>query len=49
MGWQLLLQIDSEMVNANMMWGDGGRLYLMIHETDLLRNNFDHVIGIIQS
>ncbi|MBA4074451.1 MAG: hypothetical protein C0508_05360 [Cyanobacteria bacterium PR.023] len=37
--WQLLLQIDSD-DNANMMWGDAGRLYFWIKDEDLAARHF---------
>ncbi len=37
--WQLLLQIDSD-DNANMMWGDAGRLYFWIKDEDLAAQRF---------
>ena len=45
--WRLLLQIDSE-DRAGMMWGDGGRIYFMIHKDDLRRRQFDNVVLILQ-
>ena len=39
--WKLLLQIDSEN-NADMMWGDAGRLYFWIRDEDLANLNFDN-------
>ena len=40
--WRLLLQIDSE-EDAGMMWGDVGKLYFMIRESDLKALRFDRV------
>lgn len=37
--WRLLLQVDSEEA-AGMMWGDVGRLYYWIRESDLRSANF---------
>jgi uncharacterized protein YwqG len=45
--WRLLLQVDSE-DRAGMMWGDGGRIYFMVHKDDLLRRCFDKVVLILQ-
>ena len=38
--WKLLLQVDSE-DRADMMWGDVGRLYFLIHKTALEKRQFD--------
>jgi len=38
--WRLLLQIDSN-EDAEMMWGDCGRLYFWIKEQDLKNKDFD--------
>lgn len=38
--WVLLLQIDSD-DDANMMWGDVGRIYYCIRREDLLKRNFN--------
>ena len=38
--WRLLLQLDSD-EHAEMMWGDAGRLYFWIRETDLRTQRFD--------
>jgi uncharacterized protein YwqG len=40
--WQVLLQIDSEDA-AGMMWGDSGRIYYLIHQSDLEEHRFDNV------
>jgi uncharacterized protein YwqG len=40
--WQLLLQLDSE-DQAGMMWGDMGKLYFTIRETDLKSLSFEQV------
>lgn len=37
--WELLLQIDSD-ENAQMMWGDLGRVYFLIRKQDLAQRNF---------
>jgi uncharacterized protein YwqG len=38
--WQLLLQVDSD-ERANMMWGDVGRIYFLIHKSALAERRFD--------
>jgi len=40
--WMLLFQIDSD-DNADMMWGDCGRIYFTIKKSDLKNLNFDAV------
>lgn len=40
--WMLLFQIDSD-DNANMMWGDIGRIYFTIKKQDLKNKNFDTI------
>lgn len=45
--WRLLLQIDSN-DEANMMWGDVGRLYFWIKKEDLLNKNFEKAWFILQ-
>ena len=40
--WELLLQVDSEQ-SADIVWGDGGRLYYLIRRDDLLRRDFSTV------
>jgi uncharacterized protein YwqG len=45
--WQLLLQIDSD-DNAQMTWGDAGRLYFWIRKQDLQKRNFENVWMILQ-
>jgi len=40
--WQLLLQVDCE-PNADMDWGDSGRVYFLIHKLDLENRRFDKV------
>ncbi len=39
--WNLLLQIDSD-DNAEMMWGDAGRLYFWIRDQDLVSRDFSN-------
>ena len=38
--WDLLLQVDSE-GGIGMQWGDGGRLYFLIHKDDLRQHRFE--------
>jgi uncharacterized protein YwqG len=38
--WELLLQVDSE-GGIGMQWGDGGRLYFLIHKDDLRQRRFE--------
>lgn len=45
--WKLLLQIDSD-DNTGMMWGDGGRLYYWIRESDLAALKFENTWLILQ-
>ena len=45
--WQLLLQIDSD-DQAGMMWGDSGRLYFWIRDTDLIEHHWDRVWMVLQ-
>lgn len=45
--WKLLLQVDTD-DNAEMMWGDMGRLYFWIREEDLARRDFDKAWMILQ-
>ena len=45
--WQLLLQVDSD-DRTQMMWGDSGRLYYWIRESDLKTGNFDDVWVVLQ-
>ncbi len=40
--WKLLFQIDSD-DHLEFSWGDWGRIYFFIHETDLKNCNFDKV------
>ncbi len=44
--WRLLLQLDSD---ETLMWGtDSGRLYLMVHESDLAAGDFSRVVALTQ-
>lgn len=44
--WRLLLQLDSD---DTRMWGtDTGRLYLLIHEADLVAGDFSRVVALTQ-
>lgn len=45
--WRLLLQIDSD-DDADMMWGDCGRIYYWIREDDLRAHDFDKCWLILQ-
>lgn len=45
--WMLLFQIDSDN-NANMMWGDVGRVYFTIKKEDLANGNFDNIWTVFQ-
>lgn len=45
--WMLLLQVDSD-DNAEMMWGDAGRIYYWIRKEDLENQDFDKVWTILQ-
>jgi len=45
--WELLLQLDS-IEDAQMMWGDAGRLYFWIPRKELEKLNFDAVWMIMQ-
>lgn len=40
--WLLLLQIDSQ-DETGMMWGDMGRLYFMVKQSDLESSSFDNI------
>ena len=40
--WRLLLQVDTDEDNPGWMWGDCGRLYFWIKESDLDNLNFDN-------
>jgi uncharacterized protein YwqG len=46
--WQLLLQVDSEF-NADIAWGDSGRLYFLIHKDDLRERRFEKTFLTMQS
>ncbi len=41
-GWQLLLQVDTD-DDADMMWGDVGKLYFLMRPADLEAGNFGEV------
>ncbi len=45
--WKLLLQLDSDN-DAGLSWGDAGRLYFWIRETDLSARRFDRCWAILQ-
>jgi uncharacterized protein YwqG len=45
--WRMLLQIASD-ENAQMMWGDLGKLYFWIRESDLAVRNWDGVWMVLQ-
>jgi uncharacterized protein YwqG len=45
--WRLLLQLDSD-ERAGMMWGDAGRLYFWIRDSDLREHRFDRAWLILQ-
>jgi uncharacterized protein YwqG len=45
--WKLLFQLDSD-DNADMMWGDSGMLYFMIHQADLREWRFDRTWMVFQ-
>ncbi len=45
--WKLLLQLDSDN-KVNFMWGDVGRLYFFIRNSDLAVRNFDNVWMVLQ-
>jgi uncharacterized protein YwqG len=45
--WRLLLQLDSD-ENADLMWGDCGRLYFWVREEDARNADFSNVWLILQ-
>ena len=45
--WMLLLQVDTD-DNAEMMWGDAGRIYYWIRKQDLENKDFDKAWTILQ-
>lgn len=45
--WRLLLQVDTD-DDANMQWGDDGRLYLWMRHDDLAARAFDQAWGTLQ-
>ena len=45
--WDLLLQVDSE-EETGMLWGDAGRLYFLIHRSDLAKRCFENAWMIFQ-
>jgi uncharacterized protein YwqG len=45
--WMLLFQLDTD-EDAEMMWGDCGRLYFVIKKDDLKRRNFDATWAFLQ-
>ena len=45
--WRLLLQLDSD-ETSDMMWGDFGRLYFWIRESDARASRFENVWMILQ-
>ena len=45
--WRLLFQVDSEDA-AGMMWGDVGRLYYWIRDSDLRSSNFENCWMVLQ-
>lgn len=46
--YRLLLQVDSDRRTA-MSWGDGGRLFYWIRQSDLKKRDFTRVIGSLES
>jgi uncharacterized protein YwqG len=46
--WLLLLQLDSHETEANMMWGDMGRLYFWIPRAALVARDFTQVWQVLQ-
>ena len=45
--WRLLLQIDSD-DDAEMMWGDVGRLYFLMNKDDLIAERFEKAWMVLQ-
>jgi uncharacterized protein YwqG len=45
--WQLLLQVDSD-PDAQMMWGDGGRLYFWMTEDAIRRRDWESAWMVLQ-
>jgi uncharacterized protein YwqG len=45
--WRLLLQIDSE-EDAQMMWGDGGRIYYWMHKDAMRERQWDEARLVLQ-
>ena len=45
--WTLLFQIDSD-ENADILWGDYGKVYFAIKKDDLAAGNFDNIWGVLQ-
>ena len=45
--WRLLLQVDTD-DDAEMMWGDCGRLYYWIRQQDLQARDFDRSWMVLQ-
>ncbi len=48
LGWQLLLQVDSD-DQAGMRWGSSGRLYFWIEKSALAARRFDNIWMALQS
>lgn len=46
--WKMLLQFDTD-DDIDVMWGDSGRLYFWIRESDAQKQNFAHTCVIVQS
>lgn len=46
--WRLLMQIDTDEGRPGWMWGDCGRIYFWIRESDLREKNFDATWFILQ-
>jgi uncharacterized protein YwqG len=45
--WRLLLQVDSE-VDAGICWADAGKLYFLIHKSDLRSRRFSETWMVVQ-